>query len=307
MQAGSGSPLPVLQRGSREKHMKITSKIVTLILLMIFFIGFCVLLYPAFSQYWNSKTQSIAVAEYERMLQIITRDQYSAVFEKARSYNDNLRALDSPLRQYSNIDGYQDAMDVNGTGMIGYITISKISVELPIYHGTEAEVLNIGCGHMQGTSLPCGGESTHCVLSAHRGIPGARLFTDLDKMQVGDTFTITILDRVMTYEVDQVLIVEPSDTSEIQIVDGKDYCTLLTCTPYGLNTHRLLVRGHRIETLRPKVTYITSEAYLIDRLIVTPLVALPILFVLIAYVMLKPAKKTETIEDLLREDRRPDR
>ena len=284
--------------------MKVTSKIVSLILLIVFFVGLCVLLYPAFSQYWNSKVQSRAVADYEKMLREMSKEDYTAVFESAYAYNDSLRELDFPMTEYNTISGYNDALNLNGQGMMGYITIQKLSVELPIYHSVTAEVLNIAAGHLPGTTLPVGGESTHAVLSAHRGLPNAKLFTDLDKMQIGDTFTITILDRVLTYQVDQITIVEPNDVSEIQIIPGEDLCTLLTCTPYGINTHRLLVRGRRIATVTQKTYYITSEAYLIDRLIVTPLVALPILFALIVYVMLKPVKKPETLEDLLKADER---
>ena len=284
--------------------MKITSKIASLILLIIFFVGLCVLLYPAFSQYWNSKVQSRAVADYEKMLRAMSKEDYTAVFESAYDYNDRLRELSSPMLDYNTIDGYSEALNLNGQGMMGYITISKLSVELPIYHTVSAEVLNTSAGHLPGTTLPVGGESTHAVLSAHRGLPNAKLFTDLDKLQVGDTFTVTILDRVLTYQVEQINIVEPNDVSLVQIVDGEDLCTLLTCTPYGINTHRLLVRGHRIATVTQKTYYITSEAYLIDRLIVTPLVALPILFVLIVYVMMKPVKKPETLEDLLRAEER---
>lgn len=283
--------------------MKITSKIVSLIFLIVFFIGLSVLLYPAFSQYWNSKVQSRAVADYERMLQNISKEDYTAVFQTAIDYNNSLAELSSPMTDYFKVSGYDETVNVNGSGMMGYISIEKLHVELPIYHGTSREVLNSSCGHLVGSSLPVGGASTHAVLSAHRGLPHAKLFTDLDKLQEGDTFTINILDRVLTYQVDQVKIVTPDDTSDIQIVKDEDYCTLLTCTPYGINSHRLLVRGHRIATVTQKTYYITSEAYVIDRLIVTPLVALPMLFVLIVYVMMKPVRKTESIEDLLREEK----
>ena len=284
--------------------MKVTSKIVSLILLIVFFVGLCVLLYPAFSQYWNSKVQSRAVADYESMLRSMSKEDYTAVFESAYAYNDRLRELAFPMTEYNTIPGYNDTLNLNGQGMMGYITIQKLSVELPIYHSVSAEVLNIAAGHLPGSTLPVGGESTHAVLSAHRGLPNAKLFTDLDKLQVGDTFTVTILDRVLTYQVDKINIVEPNDVSLIQIEDGEDLCTLLTCTPYGINTHRLLVRGRRIATVTQKTYYITSEAYLIDRLIVTPLVALPILFALIVYVMMKPAKRPETLEDVLKAEER---
>ena len=175
--------------------------------------------------------------------------------------------------------------------MMGYLDIDKIQLKLPIYHTTDPSVLNAACGHLEGSSLPVGGESTHCVLSAHRGLPTATLFTHLDRMEIGDTFRITVLDRTLVYEVDQIKVVTPDDFTDIMITDGMDYCTLLTCTPYGINTHRLLVRGVRIETEQKRTLRVVSEAFIIDRLIVTPIVALPILLVLIVYVFLKPAKK----------------
>ena len=271
--------------------MRITSKIVTLILLIVFFVGFCVLLYPAVSQYWNSRVQSKAVASYEQLLDSIDRDATDSIFEKAYAYNKALSELSFPLTQYSKLTDYDAALNMNENGMMGYISIDKIQVELPIYHHINSQILNVACGHMEGTSFPVGGEGTHCVLSAHRGLPTAKLFTDLDKLEIGDTFRITILDKVLTYEVDQIKIVLPDNLNDIQIEDGMDYVTLLTCTPYGINTHRLLVRGHRIETILQKQYYITSEAFLIDRLIVTPLVAIPILIVLIIYVFFRPDKK----------------
>jgi sortase A len=175
--------------------------------------------------------------------------------------------------------------------MMGYITIPKISQELPVYHGTSDTVLAIAVGHFQGSSLPVGGPSTHSVVSAHRGLPTATLFTYLDRMEVGDTFTFTILDRTYTYEVDQIHIVEPHDTSYIQIEEGKDYCTLLTCTPFGVNSHRLLVRGHQVDTTQERNIYIANEAYRVDPLVVMPIVALPIIFVLLIYITFVPVKK----------------
>ena len=179
---------------------------------------------------------------------------------------------------------------------MGYITIEKISVELPVYHTTSESVLSVGVGHMQGTSFPVGGTGTHSVLSAHRGLPSAVLFTHLDHLEIGDTFTIKILDRTMTYQVDQIKTVDPSDASDINVFEGEDYCTLLTCTPYGINTHRLLVRGTRISTVSQKNIYIISEAYQIDSLIVMPVVAIPMLLILMVIVLMKPVKKDD-LED----------
>ena len=272
---------------------------VTIILLVSFFIGLSVLLYPTISSYWNSKTQSEAIVDYEAMLAAYKPEDYTAIFEAANTYNDKLAALDIPIQEYRQLSElYWQTLDISGTGMMGYITVPKISQELPVYHGTSDSVLAIAVGHMEGTSLPVGGENSHSVVSAHRGLPTAVLFTYLDRMEIGDTFTFTILDRTFTYEVDQIRIVEPSDTSLIQIETGKDYCTLLTCTPYGINTQRLLVRGHQIDITQKRNIYIANEAYRIEPLIVMPIVALPIIFALLIYVMVAPVKKENLGEDI---------
>lgn len=257
-----------------------------ILLVLMLFIGICVLLYPALSQYWNARTQTQAVASYQQALEGLDSADYSDWFDAADAYNESLRALASPLEQYAQLSTYSETLDVSGTGIMGYIAIAKLGVELPIYHGTSAEVLNIACGHMEGTSLPVGGESTHCVLSAHRGLPHARLFTDLDKLEVGDVFTITILDRTLTYQVDQIEVVTPDAISAVQIIRGEDHCTLLTCTPYGINSHRLLVRGTRVENALPTL-HVTSNAYQIDSLVATPVVAAPMLAILLLMLMVR--------------------
>lgn len=257
-----------------------------IILVLMLFIGVCGLLYPSVSQYWNSKTQTRAVENYREILESLQPEDYDAFFKEAESYNNALSDLNSPLIDYRKLKGYNDILNISGTGIMGYISIPKLGVELPLYHGISAEVLNVACGHLEGTSLPIGGESTHCVLSAHRGLPHARLFTELDKMEQGDTFTVTVLNRTVTYQVDQIKVVLPSDTSDVQIVEGEDLCTLLTCTPYGINSHRLLVRGTRIENAVPML-YVTSNAYRIDSLVATPVVAAPILLVLLIVLMIK--------------------
>ena len=271
--------------------MKMKNKGSTLVLLLLFFIGLSVLLYPSVSNYWNKRTQSETIIDYETMLEQTPKADYTAQFDAASAYNDALYRLSFPLLEYASLTDYDEILNVNGNGMMGYVTISKIGVELPLYHGTDSTVLNVAIGHLEGSSLPVGGESTHAVLSAHRGLPSARLFTDLDRLEVGDVFTVTVLDRVCTYEVDQIRIVQPDDVGELQIVPGKDYCTLLTCTPYGINTERLLVRGVRIETQSHSVIRITSDGYRIDTLIVTPIVALPMLVVLMLIVLFKPVKR----------------
>ena len=201
--------------------------------------------------------------------------------------------------EYPQLEGYNGILDISGTGMFGYITVPKIGQELPVYHGTSDGVLSVAVGHLQGSSLPVGGKSTHSVVSAHRGLPTATLFTHLDRMEIGDTFHFTILDRTITYEVDQIRIVDPDDTGLIQIQQGKDYCTLLTCTPYGINTQRLLVRGHQVDETQTRNIYIANEAYRIEPLIVMPIVALPMIVGMLIYVMVAPVKKETLGEDIL--------
>lgn len=254
------------------------------------FVGVCVLLYPSLSQYWNRQTQTRAVESYQDSLDAIDAADYSAFFDAAAAYNDALASLAQPLLDFAQLDGYEETLNVSGTGVMGYITIAKLGVELPIYHGVSPEVLNVACGHMEGTSLPVGGESTHCVLSAHRGLPHARLFTDLDQMEIGDTFTLTVLDQTLTYQVDQIEVVTPDAVGTVQILPGEDHCTLLTCTPYGVNSHRLLVRGTRIENEAPPL-YVTSDAQKIDSLVATPIIAAPMLFVLFIVLMVKYRKR----------------
>ena len=274
------------------------SKKSTIILLVSFFIGLSVLLYPSISSYWNSKTQSEAIVDYEAMLASYRPEDYSAMFAEADAYNEALRQLEQPLRDYGQLGQYNNVLNIGGNGMIGYLSISKIGQELPVYHGTSDAVLSVASGHVEGTSLPVGGKSTHSVISAHRGLPTAVLFTNLDRMEIGDTFTFTILDRTITYEVDQIRIVEPDDSSLIQITEGKDYCTLLTCTPYGINTQRLLVRGHQVDASQTRNLYIANEAYRIEPLVAMPIVALPIIIVLLIYVMFAPVKKETLGEDV---------
>jgi len=272
-------------------------KISTIVMLTLFFIGLSVLLYPAISSYWNSKTQSHAVENYENMLEDMGNIDYDALFGAANEYNAKLAAMEEQFTQYPAIDAdYWSALNLGGDGMMGYISIDSIGVTLPIYHSTSESILAKSAGHVEGTSLPVGGKSTHAVLSAHRGLPNAKLFTDLDKLQLGDTFEITVLNEVYVYQVDNVVVVTPENTADIRIVEGEDYCTLLTCTPYGINSHRLLVRGRRVDALTPKTVYVGAEAFRIDTLIVTPIVALPILLILIIYVIMQPVKRENLIE-----------
>ena len=265
-----------------------------------FLVGICILLYPAFSDYWNSKTQSRAITDYESVLEDLEPEDYTAIFEKAYAYNKELYETDFPLRDYKQVSGYYDTLRIIDNDMIGYLKIERIGLELPIYHGTSDKVLSKGVGHLEGSSLPVGGENTHSVVSAHRGLPSSKLFTDLDRLEKGDTFQIVVLDQVLTYQVDYIKVIEPTDVSDLQIIEGGDYCTLFTCTPYGINTHRLLVRGVRIETIEEKpIIYVSNEAFRIEPLLVTPAVAAPMLFVLLIHLLVKyrePPKNTQKKE-----------
>ena len=262
-----------------------------LILVLIFFIGLSVLLYPPVSNWWNSKVQSRAIVDYEAMMAAFKPEDYTEEFRKADEYNLAIRQISFPLMYYDQVPGYDEALNITGNGIMGYITIDKIQVELPIYHGTSEAVLNVGCGHVQGSSLPAGGPSTHTVLSAHRGLPSAKLFTDLDKLELGDVFTVNILDRVLTYQINQILIVKPHEVDALYVTEGEDYCTLVTCTPYGINSHRMLVRGTRVETPEVKNIYIATDAYRINSLILTPIVAAPMLLVLLIVLLIPHRKK----------------
>ena len=276
----------------------------------MFIIGSSVLLYPAISNYVNSKHASRVIATYNEALTNSDEDELVSFFDAASDYNDRLRATPDSFFIPSNVDGYSDTLDITGTGIMGYIDIDKIGVELPIYHSTEKEVLQIGIGHLEGTSLPVGGDSTHCVLSGHRGLPSAKLFTDLDELEIGDEFTITILDRLLTYKVDQIRIVLPTETDDLRLVSGGDYCTLMTCTPYGINTHRLLVRGVRTENEQVKKgVFVKNEAFKVDTLIVTPITAIPLLIIALALIFLhdKTGKRKRAAKASEEEKTSPDK
>lgn len=260
----------------------------TIIMILFFFMGLLILLYPSISDYHNQKVQSKSIVDYESLLLNYKEEDYTSIFETAYEYNDKLKKLKNPLITSNTIKNYQKVLNIKGNGMMGYLTIEKIKVELPIYHGTTEEVLSKAVGHIEGTSFPVGGIGTHSVLSAHRGLPSSKLFTDLDKLEIGDIFTITILNQILTYEIDKITIVEPDEIDNLKIDEKEDYITLLTCTPYGINTHRLLVRGKRIENIENKKKYITTEAFKVSSLIVTPIVALPIIFTLLLIIIFKP-------------------
>ena len=272
---------------------KKTGSPITLLLILILLAGVSLLLYPTVSDYWNSFHQSRAIASYAEQVANIDDAQYEELWDAARDYNQSLlhRPNDFVLSDEQQ-EIYKSLLDIGGNGMMGYIEIPMIDVMLPIYHGTKESVLQIAVGHLDWTSLPVGGAGSHCVLSGHRGLPSARLFTDLDKLKVGDVFMLHVLNEILTYEIDQILIVEPQDTDPLLIEPGKDLCTLITCTPYGINSHRMLVRGHRIESQEePKDIRITADAVRIEPLMVAPIVAVPILLVLLIILLLPKQKK----------------
>lgn len=270
----------------------------TIILILVFFVGLSVMLYPTISDYVNQRNQSRAVASYAQDVDNMTDADYSGYFDAADAFNAQVAANEYALYRPDQLTGYADTLDITGTGIMGYITISKIGVELPIYHGTSDAVLQVAAGHLEGTSLPVGGASTHAVISAHRGLPSAKLFTNLDELEAGDTFTITVLDRVLTYEVDRISIVLPTETDLLQPVEGQDYVTLMTCTPYGINTHRLLVRGRRITTPdKLKHIRVTSDAIKIEPILTAPIMALPLLLVLLFWLLFAPRKRSSTKDE----------
>lgn len=268
----------------------------TIIFFLMLVIGLSLLLYPTFADCWNSFHQSRVVASYVEQVANMDDSQYDEFWSAAWDYNCSL--IDRPndyLLSEEQRAYYDQLLNITGNGIMGYIEIPKIDIVYPVYHGTDESVLQVAIGHLDWTSLPVGGESSHCVVSGHRGLPSARLFTDLDQMEVGDTFLLRVLDEVLTYEVDQIKIVEPQVTEDLLIVEGMDLCTLITCTPYGINSHRMLVRGHRIETEEVRsVRRVTADAVQIEPIIVAPFVSVPMFLILLVGLMLpKPKKRKE--------------
>lgn len=258
----------------------------TIALIIVFFVGVSVLLYPTVSDYWNSLHQSQAIATYADSVENMDEQDYEKLWDAAVSYNQKLFQSGHGLGlKDEEKEEYNELLDVSGTGIMSYIEIPKIKCSLPIYHGTDEGVLQIAVGHIEGSSLPVGGLNTHCVLSGHRGLPSAKLFSNLDKLEEGDIFMIRTLDQTLTYEVDQIRIVLPDEVENLKIEEGKDLCTLVTCTPYGINTHRLLVRGHRVANQEEaEAVRVTADAMLVDNRIVAMCIAVPVLVLLLIYV-----------------------
>lgn len=265
----------------------------TLVLALVFLAGVGLLVYPTFSDYWNSLHQSRAITTYVENMANIDNEHYDELWAEATAFNEKLGEDGiNWLLSEEEKEEYNEYLKIDESGIMAYIDIPVINCSLPIYHGTEESVLQTAVGHIEGSSLPVGGESSHCVLSGHRGLPSARLFTDLDKLVEGDTFLIHTLDATLTYEVDQIRIVEPTDLSDLQIEEGKDYCTLVTCTPYGINTHRLLVRGHRIANAEEVVEVrVSADATQVDSVLVAPFLAAPMLLLMIVWVFVSSKRR----------------
>ena len=281
---------------AEEKKRKKRSALTSWLLVLVMLIGMGIMAYPTVSDWWNSFHASRDIASYSNAVENVDKENLDDMIRAAHEYNDRLIKKSNP---YSMTDEelaeYNSLLDLSGTGIIGYITIKSIGVYIPIYHGVEESVLQIAIGHIDWTSLPVGGESTHAVVSGHRGLPSAKLFTDLDQMREGDTFTITVLNQMITYEVDQIRIVEPGDISELAIVPGKDYCTLVTCTPYGINTHRLLIRGMRVANEAGELV-VPAEAFRIPNYITIPAIGVPLLFLTLIVLLFVSGRRRPKIK-----------
>ena len=311
--AASGTETADTRTEAKEKNW-LQRNLVNLVISLVFLVGLGLLIYPTLADYWNSFHQTRAIMSYASEVAKIDTAQYDKLIQYAQMYNRKISDGGilwrmSPEQRVE----YERALDFAGNGNMGYINIEKIGVMLPIYHGTSESVLQTSIGHIEGTSLPVGcsswqvkttgeevrdaagnltmlthstgmvtdpTEGSHCVLSGHRGLPSAKLFSDLDKLVEGDTFTLNILNETLTYQVDQIRVVEPTDLTELQIEPGMDYCTLVTCTPYGINTHRLLVRGHRVANAQGDVK-VVADALQVETLYIIPFIGIPIIVLLV--------------------------
>lgn len=274
--------------------MKKTKKnnLSTVFFIIVFIVGLSLLLYPTVSDYWNSIHQSRAIASYVQTIADLDEEDYEAIWQEAVEYNEMLYEKPAGMSGEAGKELYNSVLNISGQGIMGYVEIPKIKVTLPIYHGTDESVLQVAIGHIQGTSLPVGGPSTHCVISGHRGLPSAKLFTDLDQLVEGDVFMMRVLNETLTYQVDQISVVDPKDAREVAITEGKDYCTLVTCTPYGVNSHRMLVRGQRIDNMEETMDiFVTADATQVDPIMVAPVMAVPVLLILLVWVLIRHRKR----------------
>ena len=265
----------------------------TLLLTIMALVGAGLIAYPTFADWWNNFHQARAVASYAEAVANLDQADYEKILKEAEKYNKRLAKTGANWQlTEEELEEYNNQLKINETGIMGYIDIPKINITLPIYHGIDEKVLQVAIGHIAGTSLPVGGKGSHCVVSGHRGLPSARLFTDLDKLVEGDTWTMTVLGKTVTYEVDQIRVVEPTDLSELQIKKNKDYCTLVTCTPYGINTHRLLVRGHRVDNAQGDADVI-ADAMLVESTYIIPFIAVPVLLLLFIIAMVVTGRQAK--------------
>lgn len=292
-----------MPKGKKKKKKRVSFSTILLVLIMLAGLG--VFLYPSVSDWWNSMHATQAIAGYVDAVADMSKEEKAEMMKAAKRYNDSRPNGANFNLSEADFAEYEKILDITGTGILGYIQIPSIGVDLPIYHTVDEGVLQIAVGHIPGSSFPIGGKRTHAVLSGHRGLPSAKLFSDLDKLKEGDIFTVTVLDRVVTYQADQIRIVLPEETDELAIVDGKDYCTLTTCTPYGINTHRILLRGHRIKNINGDIA-ITAEATRIPTYIVIPAVGIPILFVMLVIMLIYYRRRgpIRTEEEMLEEIRK---
>lgn len=265
---------------NRERVVMMKKHMSTIIAILVFITGLSLLLYPTVSNYWNSKHQSRVVANYSDTLAKMDKKEKQYAIDQAVQYNESLVLNGNRFSPSdSELSLYKSLLNADGTGMMGYITIPEIRCKLAIYHSVDDSVLQVGVGHLEGSSLPVGGSSTHCVISGHRGLPSARLFTDIDRLEKGNLFYLHVYGKVLAYEVDKISVVEPEDYGPLEIEEGKDLCTLLTCTPYGINTQRLMVRGHRVVDSMYDESNITSDAARVDTLVVASCVGVVLLLV----------------------------
>ena len=280
-------------------------KLTNLLLVLILLVGAGILLYPSFSDYWNSFHQSRAIASYSESVNNLNEAEYERIWQSAVKHNRWIAGKSVPFSlNEEEWAEYESQLNLTGNGIMGYIDIPKIEVTLPIYHGVSDAVLQVAVGHIESSSLPVGGESSHCILSGHRGLPSAKLFTNLDQLAEGDYFQLKILNEVLTYEVDQIRIVLPSEVNELGIAQGQDYCTLVTCTPYGINSHRMLVRVRRVANPR-EAANITSDAIRVDPVLVAPAMAAPMLIVLAAWLIINPGGKKKKKKDKIKNQLKP--
>lgn len=270
-----------------KKHLS------NIILIAILLAGLSLLLYPTVSDYWNKFHQSQAIANYAEAVADLDNETYEKLWSDAKAYNETLWSRGNRYSMSEEeYQEYESLLNVSGNGIMGYIEIESINCYLPVYHGVEESVLQIAVGHIEGSSLPVGGPGTHCVLSGHRGLPSAKLFTDLDQLREGDVFVLRVLDETLTYEIDQIHIVLPEEIQDLDLINGMDYCTLVTCTPYGINSHRMLVRGHRIENLADASSIrVTADAMQLKPILITPILMAPMLLLLMIWLGVRHRKK----------------